>query len=112
MIFRCTPIESRIHPSKIGPTFDQNQTPAAAGPGSSSHLSGVRITRHAGRMTITLDELYPDASEEERADAGRRLAAYLRVVLEIMEEQRRGAVDDSQERADNPDHTCENRRSC
>lgn len=46
-------------------------------------------------LVITLEELYPGASEEERADAARRLDAYLRVVLEIVDERHRRAVDDS-----------------
>ncbi len=50
-------------------------------------------------MTITLEELYPDASDEEQAEAERRLAAYLRVVLEIADERNHPTVDEPRDEA-------------
>jgi hypothetical protein len=44
-------------------------------------------------MEVTLEELYPNATAEQRDEAHRRLMAYLRVVLEIADDQHRARVD-------------------
>ena len=45
-------------------------------------------------MTLTLRDLYPDASEDQLREADRRLDALLRVVLEIVEQRHMSDVDE------------------
>ena len=46
-------------------------------------------------MTLTLEDLYPDATPQELEEADHRLNAYLRLVLRIQERLDRGPVDES-----------------
>lgn len=48
-------------------------------------------------MTITIEELYPDATPSELEEAEERLAAYVRLVLRIAERLEREAVDGTPE---------------
>ncbi len=46
-------------------------------------------------MTITIEDLYPDATSEEREEAHRRLSAYVRLVLRIQEHTESQDVDEA-----------------
>ena len=50
-------------------------------------------------MTITIEELYPDASEEERKEARRRFEAYVRLVLRIQDRLEAERVDGDEDQA-------------
>ena len=44
-------------------------------------------------MTVTLEDLYPDATDEERAEAERRFEAYIRIVIAIARKEIDGSAD-------------------
>ena len=50
-------------------------------------------------MTITMEELYPYATAEEREEARQRLEAYLRLILRIHERLEIERVDERESRA-------------
>ena len=79
-----------------GWTSRWRQLPAAA---DHAPFLWTRIKAKLGTMTLSLEDLYPDATDEERAEARRRLAAYLRVVLEIVDDERRRSFDEPQDEA-------------
>ena len=50
-------------------------------------------------MAITMEELYPNATEEERAEAQQRLEAYLRLIRRILERLESERIDENQKQA-------------
>ena len=50
-------------------------------------------------MTITMEELYPHATEEEREEAQQRLEAYLRLILRIHERLEIERIDENEKQA-------------
>ena len=49
-------------------------------------------------MNISLDDLYPDATEKQKRDAELRLETYLRIVLSIAKKKRERLLDEAQSR--------------
>ena len=50
-------------------------------------------------MAITIEELYPDATDEECKEARRRLEAYVRLVLRIQDRLEAERVDGDKDQA-------------
>ena len=46
-------------------------------------------------MSLSIEDLYPDATREQREEAHRRLSAYVRLVLRIQEHMESQDVDEA-----------------